>query len=249
MSRGKDGVVAVVTGAANGIGQAFAVRLAEDGADVAVLDRADSADTVARVEALGRRALAVVCDVSDAESVDAAASAVASGLGRATVLVNAAGVYPNAPFGSVSFADWRRVLAVNLDGMFLVCAAFAPGMIAAGSGRIVNVSSAVVGSTATGFVPYLTSKMGVIGFTRALASDLGGHGVTVNALAPGLTRTQHAHDMWKHTDLFDATARQQAIKRTLEPADLAGTMSFLTSDDAALVTGQTIVVDGGNLRV
>jgi NAD(P)-dependent dehydrogenase (short-subunit alcohol dehydrogenase family) len=249
MKTSKDGNVAVVRGAAAGIGQAVAVRLAEDGARVALLDVGDSEATVALIEAIGGQSLPLRCDVTDEGSVTVAAAAIADGLGDASILANVAGIYPNAPFEQVTFEDWGKVMAINLDGPFLVSRAIVPAMRAAGSGRIVNVSSSTVGGTTPGFVPYIASKMGVIGLTRALANDLGDANITVNALALGLTRTAQTERMWEGTPAFDLAVGGQVIKRVEEPADIVGALSFLTSDEASFITGQTIAVDGAVMRL
>ena len=166
MGKGHKDKVAVITGGANGIGQAFARRLAEDGVHVAAADLAAAGETVKLVEAVGRNALAVVCDVSDPTSVAAMAKQVQEKFGHVDIVVNCAGVYPQQDFSGMTFADWRKVLAINLDGTFLVTAAFVPGMRARKWGRIVNMASSTFGSVTTGFAHYVASKGGVIGFTR-----------------------------------------------------------------------------------
>jgi (S)-1-phenylethanol dehydrogenase len=254
MGKGHQDKVAVITGGANGIGQAFAKRLAEDGVHIAIVDIAPAHETVRLVEKAGRQALACKCDVSSPEAVAAMAREVLDKFGRADIVINCAGIFPQKEFGEMTFADWRQVLSTNLDGTFLVTAAFVPGMKQRGWGRVVNMSSSTLGSVVTGFAHYMASKAGIVGFTRALASDLGPYGITANAISPGLTRSPGAlarkprPGFATMDDEFAATATMQAIKRPEVPDDLVGTVSFLTSDDAAFVTGQTLNVDGGRVR-
>lgn len=254
MGKGHEDKVAVITGGAKGIGQAFAKRLAEDGVHVAVADMADGAETVRLVEAAGRNALAITCDVSNEDSVAAMAKQMQQKFGRIDIVVNCAGIYPQQDFSTMTFADWRRVLSINLDGTFLVTAAFVPGMRARKWGRVVNLASSTFGSVTTGFAHYVASKGGVIGFTRALAGDVASDGITVNAIAPGLTRSpgtimrKPRPGFANMDEEFVAVASLQAIKRPEVPEDLVGALSFLTSDDAAFMTGQTLNVDGGRVR-
>lgn len=158
-------------------------------------------------------------------------------------------------FDDITFEDWRRVMSINLDSQFLMIKAFWPGMRERRWGRIVNQASDTFALNLTGFSHYISSKGGIIGLTRALASEFGEHGVTVNAIAPGLTRTPGTAGRNvkpggpENVDEFAIAASHQSIKRGMVPGDLVGTLSFLASDDAALVTGQTIYVDGGHVRV
>jgi NAD(P)-dependent dehydrogenase (short-subunit alcohol dehydrogenase family) len=254
MAKGHKDKVAVITGAANGIGQAFAQRLAEDGVHVAVVDVVSGAATVKLVEAAGREALAIECDVSSESSVAAMSKKVQGKFSHVDIMVNCAGIFPQKDFVEMTFADWRKVLSTNLDGTFLVSAAFVPGMRVRKWGRVVNMASSTLGSVVTGFAHYVASKGGIVGFTRALASDLAADGITVNAIAPGLTRSpgtlvRSPRPGFKTMDEeFAAVASMQAIKRPEVPEDLVGAISFLTSDDAAFITGQTLNVDGGRVR-
>jgi NAD(P)-dependent dehydrogenase (short-subunit alcohol dehydrogenase family) len=254
MAKGHRDKVAVITGGANGIGQAFARRLAEDGVHIAIADMAPGDETQKLVEQAGRDALACTCDVASPEQVAALAEQVERRFGRCDILVNCAGIFPNLAFEQITYAEWRRVLSINLDGTYLVSAAFVPGMKRRGWGRIVNMASSTLGSVVSGFAHYMASKAGIVGFTRALASELGPHGITVNAISPGLTRSPGTLARTPRPGLkdmdeeFALAARMQAIPRGEVPDDLVGAVSFLTSDDAAFMTGQTINVDGGRVR-
>lgn len=246
--------VAVISGAARGIGQAIAQRLAHDGSHIVIADVLPATDTAKFVQESGRHVLASKCDVSSESSVNALAADVAERFGRCDILINCAGIYPRQPFAEMAFADWRRMQATNLDSVFLMCAAFVPGMRARKWGRIVNMASASLGTVVSGFVHYVASKGGVVGFTRALATELGDEGITVNAISPGLTRSPGTlarpprQGLASMEDEFALVATMQAIKRPEVPGDLVGAVSFLTSDDAAFMTGQTLIIDGGRVR-
>jgi NAD(P)-dependent dehydrogenase (short-subunit alcohol dehydrogenase family) len=254
MAKGHKDKVAVITGAAGGIGQAFAKRLAEEGVHIAIADIGDGTETVKLVQAAGRDAIAVKCDVALEQSVAAMAKAVNDKFSHVDIVINCAGIFPQKNFDEMTFADWRQVLSINLDSVFLVTAAFVPGMRARKWGRVISMASSTLGSVVTGFTHYVASKGGIVGFTRGLATDLAPYGITVNAIAPGLTRSPGTlvraprPGFKSMDDEFDAVAQMQAIKRVEVPEDLVGAVSFLTSDDAAFMTGQTLNVDGGRVR-
>jgi NAD(P)-dependent dehydrogenase (short-subunit alcohol dehydrogenase family) len=243
------GRTALVTGAAAGIGQAYAKRLAEDGARVVIADIADGAETVSLVEAAGSEALAVECDVSSAEAVAAAAAAARERFGGVDILVHNAGIYPICEFKDMSFEDWRKVLSVNLDSAFHLCHELLPGMREQRWGRVILIASNTFHAGIGGMAHYIASKGGLIGFLRSLAAEVGEEGVTVNGIAPSLVRSKGTIEgPHEELGLFEFVAQGQAIKRTEQPEDLVGAVSFLSSDDAAFITGQTLCVDGGWVR-
>jgi NAD(P)-dependent dehydrogenase (short-subunit alcohol dehydrogenase family) len=236
-----EGRVAIVTGAAHGIGRATASRLAHDGAQIAVFDVDADAGREAASE-VGGRAYSV--DVTSEAAVREAVARVEADHGRIDILVNNAGIYPYVPFEEMTFAEWRRVLSTNLDGVFLCCHAVVPHMRAGGYGRIVNISSDTVLLGLPELTAYIASKAGVIGLTRALATAVGPHGTTVNAIMPGLIATETVLGSIEH--MFDEVVIPgQAVKRRGQPEDVADCVAYLASPAAAFVTGQSIAVNGG----
>jgi 3-oxoacyl-[acyl-carrier protein] reductase len=243
--------VAIVTGAARGIGAATALRLAGDGLAVAVLDLDEAAakGTVEAIESAGGRALAVGADVSDAAQVEAAVARVADELGGPTVLVNNAGVIRDNMLFKMSEDDWDTVMNVHLRGAFLMTRATQKHMIEAGWGRIVNLSStSALGNR--GQANYSTAKAGLQGFTKTLAIELGKFGVTANAIAPGFIQT----DMTRATadrmgvpfdDFLKGAAAQIPVARVGQPEDIAHLVSFFVSEGAGFVSGQVVYAAGG----
>jgi len=243
------GRVAVVTGAAASIGQALAIRLAADGHRVVVADIASADATVAEIVGAGGVALGVRCDISSPADVEALGATVERTYGRCDVLVANAGIYPVAPIAETSWEMWRQIMSVNLDSLFLLTQTFLPGMRERGWGRIVATATNGFYTGLPSLSAYVASKGGVIGFVRSIAGEVGQDGVTVNAIAPSLTRTAGTTTgPHEEMGLFEFTRTLQAIKRTQEPRDLAGAVSFLVSDDADFITGQTLPVDGGLVR-
>jgi NAD(P)-dependent dehydrogenase (short-subunit alcohol dehydrogenase family) len=246
----RDQRVAIVTGGGSGIGLAISERLAADGAAVAVLDRdAGAAEAAAaKIAASGGTALGVTVDVTDRAQIDAGVSAVRDGLGRATILVNNAGLDGFDKFLSISAETWNRILEVNLTGTFQCCQAVVPDMLEVGWGRIVNISS----SSAQGGQPmmthYVAAKAGVIGFTKALALELAPKGITVNTIPPGFIDTPMLRASEAKGRLgkgVDHNAALTPVRRVGRPEDIAAACAFLVSDEASYVTGQVIGVNGG----
>jgi NAD(P)-dependent dehydrogenase (short-subunit alcohol dehydrogenase family) len=247
-ARPHEGRTAVVTGAAHGIGRVYATTLAAGGAHVVVSDLVAPEETRDEIVAAGGAVSLVECDVSEADSITALAERV-SALGGADILLHNAGIYPLKPYDEITFAEWRQVMSVNLDSMFLLAQAFLPHMRAQKWGRVIGIASAMVHTGAPMSLHYVASKGGLIGLVRALATEVGPDRVTVNAIAPGLVRS-HGTSQGIHDELglFEMVKHEQAIKRTGMPEDLAGAISFLASDAASFVTGQTLLVDGGLAR-
>ena len=254
MTRRHEGKVAVITGAASGIGRAFAARLASEGAHVVVADRSRADETLAEIQSFGGNASSIACDISLEQDVEQLARRVEAEAGGCDILVNNAGLIPSCQLEELAFAEWRRIMATNLDAMFLTCKRFVPQMRTKHWGRVINMTSNTYGQVTKGLTHNIASKAGVIGFTRALASEVGADGITVNAIGPGFTRTPgtlalgSGYRGTSSEELFDVLAQRQAIPRAPTTADLVGTLSFLASDDAAFITAQTIYVDGGLVR-
>ena len=238
---------ALVTGGASGIGRAVTHRLARDGAAVTVLDvdLAAAAAVVAEVSITGAPAQAVLADVADAAAVRVAVESARAGLGAIHVLVCSAGIAGFSPLTTMTEAEWDRMLAVHLRGTFLVTRAVLPDMLEAGWGRIVTISS--VGGLRGGpnLTHYAAAKAGVIGFTKALALEVGSRGVTANAIAPGLVDTPMLRGSGIPPELLEQSRRQIPVGRLGTPDDVAAACTFLVSEEAGFVTGQVLSPNGG----
>jgi NAD(P)-dependent dehydrogenase (short-subunit alcohol dehydrogenase family) len=240
--------IVIITGAARGLGRAFALAFAKAGALVtaADLDLAGAQETADLITAEGGQAIALAVDVSDENSTQRMAAQTAERWGRIDVLVNNAAIYGGLErkmFDAISPAEWDRVMAVNVKGPWLCARAVFPYMKAQKSGKIINVSSATFFSGSAQWAHYVTSKGGVIGLTRALATELGDYGINVNAIAPGFTLTEASQALIPNAERYGVD--RGAIKRAEQPDDLVGVAVFLASPASDFITGQTIVVDGG----
>lgn len=233
---------ALVTGAAQGLGQEFAVALAARGYRVAGLDLVPQPETAGKVLDY----VELVADVTDEEVVRAELERVIDQFGTLHVVVNNAGVYPSKPFEETTAEEWRHVMRVNLEAPFLVTQAALPYLKAAGWGRIVNIASAAVFTAPPTMVPYVASKMGLIGFTRALAAALAPYEITVNAIAPTMVRTATAERTVGADGGFEFVRAGQAVTRTQEPSDLVSTLLYVVDEGSGFLTGQTLNVSGGS---
>ncbi len=241
--------VAIVTGGGFGIGRAYSLSLAGEGAGVAIADiNFEAAERTANeITRIGGQALAIMTDLSDQESIREMAQKTVQKFGRIDILVNNAALFTALtpkPWDQIDLEEWDRVMGVNVRGVFLSCRAVFPHMRAQGKGKIINISSSTIWKGVPHMMHYLTSKAAIIGLTRALAREVGPFGINVNAVTPGFTISEGvAKTVWlAHAE---ANRAARSLKRDEHPEDLVGTILFLASDDSDFMTGQTINVDGG----
>jgi NAD(P)-dependent dehydrogenase (short-subunit alcohol dehydrogenase family) len=239
-----EGRVAIVTGAAEGIGRAIAVKLAQEGAELVLVDQKMSSETA---DEIGRATMSLVVDVSSDDGWAQMAKDVERERGHVDIVVNNAAYYPRALVEDLSLENWHRTLAVNLDACFLSAKHLVPAMRRRRWGRVVNISSNSIGTNSKGISHYMASKMGILGFTRGLANEVGDDAITVNAVLPSITNTAATAAMPEEAKR--SVWQQQAIQRFAEPSDIAGPVAFLCGNDAAFITGQSIVVDGGMYKI
>jgi 3-oxoacyl-[acyl-carrier protein] reductase len=252
MDTGLDGKVAIVTGAARGLGREFAKRLAAEGAAVVAADVRDCDDTVAAVVDAGGRALGLHLDVADMASCQATADKTLEEFGRIDVLINNAALYgglTGGRFDSLDPGEWNRVMDVNVTGIWQCCKAVVPALREAGGGSIINISSLAAVYGMAYALHYTVSKAAVIGITRGLARELGRDWIRVNSIAPSAVMTEGTTEFFgdKLEKGKRMIADQQSLHRNLETEDLAGTVVYLAGDQSKFVTGQTIMVDGGTV--
>lgn len=244
-----EGRVAVITGAGQGLGRAYAHRFVQEGAHVVVADvQEDKArNVVQEVQDLGGKGLALKVDVSDLESVRTMFDQTIERFGQVDVLINNASIFSTIkmkPFEEITLEEWNRLMAVNLTGSFLCCQAVSPHMRERKQGRIINISSGVVLMGRPFYAHYVASKAGIVGLTRALAKELGGDNITINAITPGPTETEVPRETVS-PEQAKAMIEAQAIHRRETAEDLVGVAVFLASEDSRFITGQVINVDGG----
>lgn len=242
-----NGRVAIVTGAGGGLGEGICLGLAREGAKVACTGRTQATIDAIRdkVIAAGGEAISVVCDIADAGSVDAMTGEVARQFGGIDILINNAAIYPRKAWTDYSPDEWDQVLETNLKGYFLCARAAVPHMQPRGNGRIINIASITVFGGWSMLLPYVTSKGGIVAFTRALAREIGPDGITVNTISPGAfpTDAERIHpDQEGYTRMV---LENQSIKRRGTPDDIGHLVTFLASDRASFITGQMIQIDGG----
>ena len=243
-----DGRVAIVTGAGKGLGRAFCLKLAKEGADIVAVTRADVdglKETERLVTDLGRRAIISQVDVTNEADTFRMAQEALEKFQRIDILVNNAAYYygvKRKPFTDISSEEWDRMMAVNVKGPWICARAVFETMKSLGKGKIINLTSEVFFTGSHGFAHYVASKGGVIGLTRALAIELGPYGICVNAVAPGYTDTEASRTI---SDVNKYDTSRTPLKRLETPEDLVGIVCFLASDESDFITGQTILVDGG----
>jgi NAD(P)-dependent dehydrogenase (short-subunit alcohol dehydrogenase family) len=245
-----DGKIAIVTGAASGIGPSYAQGLAAAGAKVMVADVEPGDATVRAIKDSGGEALSRICDVSDETAVAALIRDTEKAFGGVHILVNNAAVFARfvyEPLDQISAADWERAFAVNVRGSYLCVKAALPIMRRQGYGKVINIASGTVFKGVPMMLHYVATKGAVIAMTRSMASELGADGVRVNAIAPGLTSTEYLKGRNDIPGVLDNMAKTRAIARQEDPQDLVGACIFLASPDSDFVTGQTLVVDGGQV--
>jgi NAD(P)-dependent dehydrogenase (short-subunit alcohol dehydrogenase family) len=236
---------AVVTGAAGGIGSALTAGLLSEGAAVIAVDlSAGALEKLREATEDHPRLITIAGNITDEAETTRIVDQVGRAYDRVDILVNCAGLFPPCSFEKMTFAEWRRIMAVNLDGVFLMTSAILPLMKDSGFGRIINIGSSSYFQGTPNYVNYVAAKAGVIGFTRSLAREVGVYGITANVIAPGLTSTQFVLDSASEAFLENRRL-QRSIQRHQYPKDVVGTILFLCSSASDFVTGQTIVVDGG----
>lgn len=248
--------IVVITGAANGIGKASALRFAEEGGNIACLDLAEELNEAVASDCreLGVDTLALKCNVTDKKNIAAIVKTIIEKWGRIDILVASAGIYTGSPLAEVAFEQWQRTIDINLTGAFLTNQAIAPILMKQNSGSIINISSMAGKTSWPASAEYSASKSGVIGLTRSVAMEMAPFGPTANAVCPGNTLTEMVRGVAEKVGKLDGLTGEEWLKmrasetpmnRLAEPWEIAGVIAFLASEDARYITGQAIEVDGG----
>jgi NAD(P)-dependent dehydrogenase (short-subunit alcohol dehydrogenase family) len=245
--RGLQGRVAIITGAAVGNGRAFCERLAQEGARIVIADIADASETHALVKASGGEVLSLYVDVTKPEDVQMMIEKTIEKFGKIDILVHNVGLYEEEPFELLSFEQWQRMMNINLNGLFLAVKSVLPAMKENGFGRIIALSSDTVWLGTPYLTHYVTTKMGVIGFVRSLASEIGKYGITANAITVGLTAIQRMEPEKSRpsSSILEHILPSQSVHRSDEPEDIANVVAFLALPASGIINGQTLNVDGG----
>ncbi|MEU0073801.1 SDR family oxidoreductase [Streptomyces sp. NPDC006332] len=241
------GRIAVVTGGASGIGQAIAKKLASEGADVAVADINPAEETKELVKAAGQRFFGAQVDVSDEGQMNAFAAQVRDALGSVDIVSSNAALVELVDFDNATFGNWLKIVSVNAGGTFLTAKVFLDQLKDSRAGRVINMTTTAYWENTPSFISYLSSKGAINGLTYALAADLAKYDITVNAVAPSVVRTPFTLSRLPE-HVFEHHMQQQALKRQQTPEDVANTVAFLASDEAAFITSQIVAVDGGLTR-
>lgn len=246
--RGLEDRVAIVTGAAVGNGQAFAERLAQEGARLVIADVQDSSQLLEQLRSEGAQVEFVKADLTTASGAEMVCNKAIEVFGRIDILVHNVGYYHEEPFDLLEFAEWKRTMEITLDSAYHMIRSVLPSMKQQGFGRIVTFSSDTVWLGTPFLSAYVTAKMGIIGLTRSLAAEIGKYGITINTISVGLTATQNAQSGKVGATMLEHIIPAQSVHRADEPEDIANVVAFLALPASGIITGQTINVDGGVAR-
>lgn len=242
--------VAIITGGSRGIGKAYAIAMAKEGSNIVITDIIDTSQAVKEIKNIGVKALGINTDISKEEDCLRMAQKTVKEFGKIDILVNNAAAYADltrCPFYEIKLDEWDKAMSVNVKGIFLCIRAVFPYMKKQGSGKIINITSNTVHMGMPNFLHYVTSKGAIIAMTRSLARELGDYGITLNAVAPGYTMSEV--NIQKTPLSSKERLQRRCIKRDQYPEDLVGTIIYLSSEDSNFISGQTLIVDGGDMMI